>query len=400
MSSGGIRQKLLGRLPRSSGSGAWARRKQLLRLDELPDDVLILILSQCQVDDIFALSLTCSTFRNVLVNYSTHIIPSVAQNTFPQCNLLLRDADSTFTWLKGLIPQHLAAILVDRHGHIDISLRGIPAEETRGDALRARVTNGWRVLGHLSQIAKEVYRSDAKAVLPLSEATLKTLHPSSYRAKLAQRMENIILEKRLQYVSKMEASDAQDYVLLFAMLSVAFRVNTPWCPSLGLSSAPPWIFDFGQGIDAPRQVRLGESWMTWFILQQGPRLFWEQWWRRRRLIPSRGAKGEYVRMRAIEAFLDKPKIDQQDLALPPGDEWKDANQDWHDEQRRMAGAVQQAIKEKSGGDHQHTLRYFPGYHRNASGHGQGDSILDCVPFTINFRTWKYPDQEHGTYWDT
>ena len=367
-----------------------------MHLDELPDDVLIVIMAQCQVDDIFALSLTCSTFRNVLHNYPTHIVPSVAQCSFPQCELLLRDPDSTFTWLKGLIPQQLAAILVDRHGHIDRSLPGIRAEDTDGDALRARISNGWRVLGRLSQIAKDVYASDAKAVLPLSEAALKKLHPSNYKAKLAQRTENAILAKRLQYISEMESRDAQDYIIMFTMLSKVFCVNTPWCEPLGPSSSPPWIFDFGQGIDAPRLVRLGESWMTWFILQQGPQLFWEQWWRRRMSKPSRGAKGDYVRRRALEAFLDKPKINEQDLARPPGEEWKDANKDWHDEQRRMAGAVQAAIKERGGGDIQRTLRYFPSYHNYIVARGREEySIMDCVPFTINFRTWRHPDQERG-----
>lgn len=203
MSSEMKRHRLLGNIP------GFKRRNvaRSLRLDNLPDDVLILILAQCHIDGIFALRLTCSVFRDVFTTYSAHIIPSVARLTFPRSKLLLHPQTApegyTFTWLKDRIPHQLAAILVDRnrfvHGQTNDFRNGIPAEDALGSDFRIRVANGWLVLGRLSNIAKEVYSLDAKDILHL--ANKKTIwampHTARYDAEIVWLREELILERRL-----------------------------------------------------------------------------------------------------------------------------------------------------------------------------------------------------------
>jgi hypothetical protein len=127
-------------------------------LTDLPDDILILISSQCRIDELLTLRLACAKLRNIIDEYITTIGPSVARSTFSHCEHLLgthANATSPFTFrsLKNLIPEQLASILVDRHRIADEWMQsryGIPAEDAFGDELRDRVASGWRVLNDLS----------------------------------------------------------------------------------------------------------------------------------------------------------------------------------------------------------------------------------------------------------
>src|SRR5690349_19358726 len=77
----------------------------------LPEDVLILVLSQCRIDELLAFRLTNSRIRDCISRYISTIAPSVARSTFPHSEHLLRPLDDpaqyTLGWLKGLIFQHL-----------------------------------------------------------------------------------------------------------------------------------------------------------------------------------------------------------------------------------------------------------------------------------------------------
>ena len=126
--------------------------------------------------------------------------------------------------------------------------------------------------------------------------------------------------------------------------------------------------------------------MTWFILQQGPQLFWEQWWRSPSSKPSRQL--EHVQKRALEVFFDNPDLDVHKFAHCLEAEWMDVDEKCHEEQQRFAETVQQAIHERSGGDCQ--IKHFPffrGYTRHV-GDRAWKSDLEDVPFCINFRTGR------------
>jgi len=174
--------------------------------------------------------------------------------------------------------QQLAAILVDRHrfAHGWANNRyGIPAEDPFRDELRERVANGWRVFKRLSDISQEVYRiTPARLVLSKKELSLALFNRARLKLLVLEYQENIILERRLDFIKSIPDKDAKDYQLMFLLLSSVFRVSLT--TNYG-EKYQPWIFDWGHGIDDQRLVRKGESWMTWYILHEGPSLFWQQW---------------------------------------------------------------------------------------------------------------------------
>lgn len=215
-----------------AGSPCWPT----VALIDLPVDILLLILAECQIEELLSIRLTCSALRKVIHSNEKSILPAVARNTFPNSALLLRNAMANarnydVIWLKNLMFQQLAAILVDKHGEVH-SRQRIPAEDPRGDALRARVANGWKVLGRLFKIADEIYNMDPKAIMPPKsklELVLGVLYWPRSEAALSQQKEKLIMNRRLQYMRNMKFTDAQDYVIMFTMLSGVFRVAALGC---------------------------------------------------------------------------------------------------------------------------------------------------------------------------
>ncbi|KAK7632102.1 hypothetical protein BKA81DRAFT_18263 [Phyllosticta paracitricarpa] len=141
-----------------------SRRQELFRL---PDEILVLIFESCDIDSLLAVRLTCRAFRTLITTYESTIVQAVARSTFPGCKLILRPAQDQdpqkplydLKWLTGLIPQFLAAIIVDRHRYCGAPLPmldGIPAEDEIGDEIRQHVAHGFRILEALSLIAQYV----------------------------------------------------------------------------------------------------------------------------------------------------------------------------------------------------------------------------------------------------
>ncbi|KZM25804.1 uncharacterized protein EKO05_0002567 [Ascochyta rabiei] len=276
-----------------------------MRFAELPDDILILILSACHVDDLLTLRQTSRRARSLISEYTNTIAPSVARTTFPQNHNLLahRPLRYTVQWLEDLIPRQLAAILVDRHriAHDFTQQRyGIPAEDTYGDELRARIANGWRVLRRLADIAKTVHSSSAPDTWwPASEFSLRLMCPSR-KLEQSRQKEDAILKRRLAYIESIPLQDAKDYKLMFMLLSSSFRTSIS---NIG-EDHKPWVFDWGSGIDGQRLFRKGNSWLSWFVLAEGPDLFWKQWWTLPHNSPS---ARHYIRDRAVDVWARTPR---------------------------------------------------------------------------------------------
>ncbi|KAF1837133.1 hypothetical protein BDW02DRAFT_566380 [Decorospora gaudefroyi] len=336
------------------------------RFLQLPDDVLILIFGYCRVDELLALRLTSQRIRVVVDAYISTIAPAVARTTFPHCHRLLRPPDNgsqrDLRWLLALIPGQLAAILVDRHrlaflgeGLLDY---GISAEDARGDKLRARVTNGWHVLRRLSNISREVYSTYTKHSLRRRELVQQFL-PNAPKGR-----EELILLRRVEYINGLPEQKAADYKLMTTLLSSVF---TTFEANVG-NEHSRWIFDSTGGIDGQREFRFGRSWLSWFMLQEGPDLFWDQWWR----LPPDAAQN-HIRDRATKAFK----------ALPPG---------LASDQSSLAEEVQKAVHERAqvlrntGGTN--PFAYF--YQRRGTMAGQAaeepvKETMEHVPFLVNFR---------------
>ncbi|KAF2261400.1 hypothetical protein CC78DRAFT_357034 [Lojkania enalia] len=365
--------------------------------DELPEDVLILICCHCRIDELLNLRLTNLRTRRLITEYIATIAPSSARSTFPTSDLLLTRPESpsqyTVPWLKSLIPRHLAAILVDRHrfAHDFAEQRyGIPAEDPYGDALRARIANGWCVLRRLSNISQEIYGLRARCVLKsTTDRAWKFVHPSRFKFEVFRQREELILTKRLEYIKGLSDEMVKDYKLMFMLLSSAFRTSIS---NYG-DDYKPWIFDWGCGIDGQRLLRRGNSWLTWFVLYEGPDLFWNQWWS---LCPDRPQTKNHIRDRSIEAWFGKSKITSEDFIsqfLPK--EWNDVNEKWHGIQRDNAFKIQKALDERAMAASTdftavNPIMYFTQYAecrqlREMSGTPPAVETLSHVPFHIDFR---------------
>jgi hypothetical protein len=311
--------------------------------------------------------------RDLIQEYFATIAPSVARSTLPHSDhLLVRHVQTqpyTLQLLKALIPEQLAAILVDRHRIVDewtFHRYGIPAEEAFGDALRDRVARGWRVFGTLSKISHEVHRMDAlKSRTNFAQAVL---HPSRYKLEVLKQKEDLIFQKRMDYLDSLLQTQAQDYKLMFILLSSAFSTSIS---NIG-SDFEPWPFDFGNGIDGQRALRKGESWLSWYLLAEGPDIFWKQWWS---LPPNDPVTKNLIRDHAIAAFKNTP----EKLA---------------DHQRSLGWKFQQAVNDtvslRTGFDGLNPVRYFTQYAEHKlrgeqAGTSPSREIMDHVPFLINFR---------------
>lgn len=362
--------------------------------DDLPTDILILVLSQCRIDELLILRLTNSKIRSTIDSCLSTIAPAVARSSFPASTLLLTPPTQyTLRWLKSLIPQHLASVLVDRHRFSQewaLQRYGIPAEDPFGNALRDRVANGWRVLQRLAKISCDVYKLDAKDMLKSSsDLAWRFVNPSRFRYEVFKQREDLILQRRLEYIKDLHNDMAKDYKLMFMLLSSAFRTSIS---NMG-DDYKPWIFDWGCGIDGQRLLRRGNSWLTYFILHEGPNLFWQQWWS---LPPGHLETKNYIRDRSIEAWFDSSKITPDDFIrqfLPK--EWVDVNEKWHDIQRDYAFKVQKALEEKAAWPFTNftsvsPIVYFTEYARHRQVRDQNGiaappETLSDVPFHVDFR---------------
>jgi hypothetical protein len=356
-------------------------------LAELPDDVLILICPQCRIDELFQLRLTSAKIRGLIDEYMTTIAPSVARSTFPLSEHLLSiHANSvtppTLQSLKALIPEQLAYILVDRHRIADewLQLRyGIPAEDAFGDELRNRVANGWCIFRDLSNCAR---RQDGEVTKETrssrAEFANRVFRPTQFKFEALKHTEDMLLRRRLEYVRKLDPKHAQDYKLMFTLLSAAFSTSIS---NIG-DKHEPWPFDFGGGIDGQRELRKGETWLSWYILGEGPDLFWQQWWSLPHDDPS---TPNYIRDRAIAAFRNT----LAGLA---------------NHQRNLAHTLQNAINEQTvlegSFSASEVIQYFSRYakhrlRRRDAGLPPANEILGHVSFLVNFRCPEEVAKRHA-----
>lgn len=352
------------------------------RFADLPDDILILVFSRCTIDELRILRLTDSRSRSLILEYINTIAPSAARSTFPHSHLLLLSKPVCYTaqWLDDLIPQQLAAILVDRHriAHDSMQQRyGIPAEDPYGKELRARIANGWRVLSHLARISRSVHGPIVSDVSKSTGDFATFLIRPSRKIEAARQKEDLVIERRLAFIDSMPIQDAKDYKLMFMLLSSAFRTSI----SNTGKEHKPWVFDWGSGIDGQRMFRKGSSWLAWFVLAEGPDLFWKQWW----TLPDDSPDTKhYIRDRAINAWTSMP----QKLV---------------DTQRDHARRIQEAINTKADVATDfvsvNPIPYFTHYaglrlERWKSGTLPAEETMSHIPFHVEFRCPEELVQQH------
>ncbi|KZM28034.1 uncharacterized protein EKO05_0003779 [Ascochyta rabiei] len=301
-------------------------------MHDLPDDILILIFSSCNIETLFALRLTCTSFCAAIQAYIKTIAPLSAHTSFPDCDLLLTPPKDGYTlhWLRNLIPAQLASITLDkdklrRHPYVNSGFPyGIPSESVCTEAAywRQRLTNGWRILRSFHLISTRVYSSsDSEPIRPsafrkvsggvrtsriwqvvscpyasCTEHGMRHLFESRQRRDShcspagekevwkdpiaeIRRKESIILRQRLAYLKLLSDQDLLDYVYLWRLLLHAFRPygkpeTIRWDSTDGWSPAsishPNWPSMIGD-------IAQGCSWLNWFILHIGTAPFLRQW---------------------------------------------------------------------------------------------------------------------------
>ncbi|KAF2852544.1 hypothetical protein T440DRAFT_466681 [Plenodomus tracheiphilus IPT5] len=341
----------------------------------VPEDILLQIISRCCINGLLTFRLTNKRTRALIDNYIATLAPAVARSTFPQSELLLAPLDSrrqyTLRWLVGLIPRQLAAIVVDQHRvGFDLSYAryGIDAEDPAGDELRRRVTTGWYILQEVYALSED---APSKASLPKDSRDrlykakiLEMFHKSQVDVEYLKEREDIILERRLLYLETLSVQDVKDFKLMMTMLSYVFNLSRK---NIG-PEYEPWVFDWDGGIDRQRDFRKGKSWLTWFVLSQGYKMFWDQWWH----LPPNSAVNHI-----------------RDLALAA---WKPIPQILADHQRQVTQQFQEAVDKKADFlndfSASNPFRYF-GDQRRFIGSGPRTSsfkqTMEHVPFLVKFR---------------
>ncbi|GAD96320.1 hypothetical protein PVAR5_4972 [Paecilomyces variotii No. 5] len=308
-------------------------------------DILLRILEHVDLDTLLSLYETCVAIHKLIITYQATLTITVAQNTFPEeilrilerinddgkqqykdgyiCNGDRDGAGSTrgysICWLRDLIPRFLAVVVVDRYRHMNDGAcgsnywrQGIAAADPLGDPLRARVTNGFRILARLNCIAREmniqerksVMSTESQLILPKRTRTQRLRSIIRARGKwdavqeITARREKAIEQKQLTYIdTSVTPKQAADYQLMSLYLECAFYPLT-------LESWPQGEFS--------RKKRTGpggscaSGWLTWFMLREGISLLWQQWWMKRTDPDAPSLK---ARIQRIFLLRDKEQVE-------------------------------------------------------------------------------------------
>ncbi|KAG9194291.1 hypothetical protein G6011_04326 [Alternaria panax] len=273
----------------------------------LPWNVLIEIAHHCRLDELRALTMVSTQMRDLIDYHIPTIAPAVADVTFPHCErVLLHKYDRCTVFYHGqlqeLISHQLAAILVNKHriAYEDgLPCYRIPAEAPGGDSLRKRVAKGWDILRELYLISQDVRRSYTE-----DELAQQNQQSPRYSLNACKMKEDVVQQRRLDYVHGLCSYQVRDYILLTTLLPCVSSMSKA---KLG-EEYEPWIFDGGDSFDALRSFRDGITWLSWFVLAEGLHIFWAQWWS----LPADLAR-HYIARRAVDTYkaLDPALIDYQ-----------------------------------------------------------------------------------------
>jgi hypothetical protein len=397
---------------------------------ELPDDVLCVIFQQLDLTSFFALQVVCKSIHDFTLIYISSIAPAVARNTFLDTTplLLRRPAKYDSQWLGNLIPRYLATVIIDKYG-LNASEQStreqgccrIPAAEPAGEEFRSRVANGFQVMMKLSILSKEVYGAPRDEILseyrrikeslrkhsvPWSSSkisgslTSKTresvvLRPllsqhhyaprrkpkteqreDSKHIKTIEKLEAVILHRRKDYLLSASLREIEDFRLMFPVFTACLRINQDGSPYP--SPFKPDYFDWGGNCDSRgHRVNSGDSWVNWFILSEGPLLFWRQW-----CPPSLYDDNRTMLIRTLLLkYWDQRGYKQIEVETK-------AAQDIERLLRAKVGVVAMGGRPGRATD---PSPYFEKYLMDDRGERRSDEdlvveeTLDCIPYFIDFR---------------
>ncbi|ORY01296.1 hypothetical protein BCR34DRAFT_575035 [Clohesyomyces aquaticus] len=263
----------------------------------LPNELQVLIFQKVTLRDLLALRFVSRQTSELILSHCLSIAPSVASNTFPQAKRLLLATPYKpldLSWLEGLVPRYIAAVLLDRYILSCNSLGWtycIPAESDIGDELRGDLTRGVRIWKDLSKISKEVYiLSIDKLPSRTPKERLRGVLAGRCEDKAKQttrRKENLAMQRRRAYLRRVSVTDIHNFNMVMFLVCVAFKTKHDqpplrpyvdrWCTYNGVDD-----FDWcakDRRPNSPDNILLedGNSWVNWAILHDGPVMFYQQW---------------------------------------------------------------------------------------------------------------------------
>ncbi|KAI9765956.1 MAG: hypothetical protein M1835_007277 [Candelina submexicana] len=228
--------------------------------------ILLQVILESDLKTLLSLRLTSKAIYDLITAYETSISKCVAGRTFSNPILLLRPnnhPEPSIKWLlqlqhRTLVAPRLSTLAVDHQRYywrFSGQAMSIPAFDPRGDELRMRVDSGLYILWHLSDIAV------------VTQALDRTIEPSRYlglgprQNRLVRKQEAEVHSKRLALLAQLDPSQAQDFEIMHSFMGAAFD-NSNLCDLNPLD----WGLFNG-----------GLSWLYWYTLRIGPRLFVQAW---------------------------------------------------------------------------------------------------------------------------
>ena len=240
----------------------------------LPSQILLDIVSFCDVSTLKSLRLTQKAIRELVDTYGHSISTDIKLHSFTadevasfqledgfdselQSLFLLDYRVRTTQWLTDVA-------LENRQEDLDSGGFGnIGTNEAQGDSIRGRVNAGWSILWRLSDIAHQVVfkltdlnpRDVPKRISSLTRGTPRV-----------RQLETAVKNEQSKYISVLSFAETFNYYLLHKYLSAVFRDR---------------VFDDPRGKSSDwrtgNEFAMGNSWLNWLVLREGPNFFAKAW---------------------------------------------------------------------------------------------------------------------------
>lgn len=243
----------------------------------LPQEVLLRIISSCEILILQRLLLTNSTVRNLIQTYQNSLCSVITTNSSTIDDIEAFRLPKTCSWepLQALfvleyriqIARWLSAVTLENYRN-ENNLSGtgtsgnIGADEVWGDTARRHVFVGWDILWRLSDIARSILELETT-----SNSTKGTLISSLTREmdnRELRLLEDKIRDQQLTYVATLSHQEAWCFCIMHRCATAAFSDRV---------FGETWGKHWSNGKD----YAVYRSWLSWLMLREGPSLLARAW---------------------------------------------------------------------------------------------------------------------------
>ena len=246
---------------------------------QLPQQLILDIVYFCDVSTLKSLRLAHRSLRDLLDTYQISICSNAKARLFQteeiDCFQLLDGSCPALLALFALeyrvrTAKWLAAVGLENNQEDEDLYRpglygNVGANEVQGDPIRSYITVGWGVLWRLADIARNVV-SEMTDINVLKSRTQISSLTRGYR--FVRKLETKIKEMQLEYIHTLpfRGRESYGYFLMHGVSSRTFADR---------------VFDDPRGKASDwrtgNEYTIGNSWLNWLVLREGPRLFIRAW---------------------------------------------------------------------------------------------------------------------------